>query len=119
MATENHNDNHHKNITTDNSITDSSSASSNLILFTPGQVVSTPSALLAMEANDCQPLDLMKRHLTGDWGDVPEEDAEANRRALQEGARLMSSYPLNDGVRIWLITEADRSVTTFLLPEEY
>lgn len=62
---------------------------------------------------------LLKRHWTGDWGDLCEEDVRANDRALIEGTRLLSAYQLATGVKIWIITEADRSSTTFLLPEEY
>ncbi len=86
------------------------------LLFEPGQVVATPGALEAMQANSCMSLDLLVRHLSGDWG---AGDADANRQALEHGDRILSSYPLADGTKIWLITEADRSVTTFLLPEEY
>ena len=85
------------------------------ILFKPGQVVATPGALEAMESNNRQSLDLLTRHLSGDWG----EDAKTNQDALKNGDRILSGYPLEDGSRIWIITEWDRSVTTFLLPEEY
>ena len=88
-------------------------------LFLPGQVVATPGALSALEANQCLPLDLLHRHLVGDWGELDPDDIQANEDALREGFRLLSNYPQADGSRIWLITEADRSVTTFLLPEEY
>ncbi|MDI1291467.1 MAG: hypothetical protein PSV18_01830 [Methylobacter sp.] len=88
-------------------------------LFNPGQVVSTPGALEAMSDNNCLSLDLLTKHLAGDWGNVPKEDAEANQQALKTGARIISSYTLENGARIWIITEADRSSTTFLLPEEY
>ncbi|MGZ4954420.1 MAG: hypothetical protein ACXV8Q_04835 [Methylobacter sp.] len=89
------------------------------ILFNPGQVVATPGAIHAMEVNNILSLDLLSRHLCGNWGDIPREDAEANRHALEDGGRILSSYPLANGASIWLITEADRSSTTFLLPEEY
>jgi hypothetical protein len=59
------------------------------------------------------------RHESGDWGDVPREDALANERALLEGERIVSAYESSCGVRFWVITEADRSSTTVLLPEEY
>ncbi len=89
------------------------------LLFNPGQVVATPGALEAMETNQCLSLDLLIRHLSGDWGTIPKEDAEANQQALEDGSRIMSGYDLANGARIWIITEADRSATTFLLPEEY
>ncbi len=92
---------------------------SSKLLFEPGQVVATPGAIEAMQANRCMSLDLLVRHLSGDWGDVVKEDADANQSALEYGDRILSSYLLADGTKIWLITEADRSVTTFLLPEEY
>jgi hypothetical protein len=89
------------------------------LLFNPGRVVATPGALQALEDNHILSLDLLSRHLTGDFGELPEEDAAANQQALKDGSRLLSNYPLASGARIWLITEADRSITTFLLPEEY
>nr|MBA2637786.1 hypothetical protein [Solirubrobacterales bacterium] len=55
----------------------------------------------------------------GDWGEVDEEDKAANERSLKEGTRLLSAYHLKDGTKVWLITEADRSATTLLLPQEY
>ncbi|MGZ8918666.1 MAG: hypothetical protein ACXW0T_10620 [Methylobacter sp.] len=88
-------------------------------LFNPGQVVATPGALDVMQTNNCLSLDLLMRHLTGDWGVIPQEDAQANQQAVENGLRILSSYPQPNGARIWVITEADRSSTTFLLPEEY
>ena len=87
--------------------------------FTPGQVVATPGVLAALEDCHCTPIELLTRHLSGDWGSVPVEDAQSNDLALQSGGRLLSSYPIGPNTRIWVITEADRSVTTFLLPSEY
>lgn len=87
--------------------------------FSPGQVVSTPGALAATEAANVLPLSLLKRHLEGDWGDLGAEDAAANDAALDAGDRLLSAYRIAPEVTIWIITEADRSVTTLLLPEEY
>lgn len=89
------------------------------LLFDPGQVVSTQGALAALQGDSAQALPLLLRHLTGDWGDLSAEDVQANWQALHEGSRILSSYRLEDNTRLWLITEADRSVTTFLLPEEY
>jgi hypothetical protein len=88
-------------------------------LFRSGKIVSTPGALEALEMNHYRIFTLLLRHLTGDWGDVPAEDAAANREALANGLRILSSYPQPSGARIWIITEADRSATTVLLPEEY
>lgn len=87
--------------------------------FSPGQIVATPGALAAMEAHQCSPLTLLARHLSGDWGAVPIEDAQLNDQALQSDGRVLSSYPLDGKTRIWVVTEWDRSVTTLLLPEEY
>lgn len=88
-------------------------------LFALGQVVATPGALAALEAAGQAPHELLMRHVSGDFGDLVEEDLQANRRALEEGTRIFSAYNLSDGTRLWLITEADRSVTTFLRPDEY
>ena len=87
--------------------------------FSPGQIVATPGALAAMEEHQCQPLTLLARHLAGDWGVLPAEDAQLNDEALKSNGRLLSSYPLGGDTRIWVITEWDRSVTTFLKPDEY
>jgi hypothetical protein len=86
--------------------------------FQLGQLVATPDALEALEAAKIDPLSLIDRHLAGDWGNVPPEDAALNEAALKNGSRLLSSYPLPSG-KVWVITEADRSVTTILLPSEY
>lgn len=59
------------------------------------------------------------RHIAGDWGEVDEQDRRENELSLIHGFRLLSAYTLNSGTKIWIITEADRSVTTVLLPEEY
>lgn len=63
--------------------------------------------------------DFLERHVAGDWGQVDQEDAAANDLALQEGARLLSAYKTLKGVKLWVITEADRSSTCILLPDEY
>lgn len=87
--------------------------------FSPGEVVATPAALAALQEHEVSPLTLLARHLSGDWGDVPAEDAQLNNRGLECGDRLLSSYNLGGDVRIWIISEWDRSVTTLLLPSEY
>lgn len=86
--------------------------------FTLGNVVATPGALRLLAKHQQLPHTFLKRHARGDWGEVGEEDSAANERALLDGSRLLSAYPLGNR-RLWLITEADRSVTTLLLPEEY
>ncbi len=63
--------------------------------------------------------DLLRRHANGDWGDLSPDDRRANEQALKTGARVFSVYDLKSGVKLWVITEADRSSTTILLPEEY
>lgn len=87
--------------------------------FSPGQMVSTPGALDALTEANQTPADFLARHLSGDWGELCDEDITANEQALIEGLRLMSAYRTSQDRRIWIITEADRSVTTILLPEEY
>jgi hypothetical protein len=83
-----------------------------------GRIVATPGALkLLTEARD-HPLDLLTRHATGDWGELCAFDRQQNDIALREGYRVLSSYPVGSE-RVWVITEADRSVTTILLPEDY
>lgn len=88
-------------------------------LFPLGTVVATPGALSLFEALNTSPLEYLFRHVLGDWGDLDAEDRQANEAALVHGTRIVSSYRLQGEHRIWLITEADRSATTFLLPEEY
>lgn len=88
-------------------------------LFPLGQVVATPWALEKLEALGVEPLELIIRHAAGDWSDMDKEDQQANRQTLKEGSRVFSSYRFSDNTKIWVITEADRSSTTILLPEEY
>jgi hypothetical protein len=83
-----------------------------------GRVVSTPGALELLEDAKEYPLDLLARHATGDWGELCAFDRRQNEIALRDGYRVLSSYDVLAG-RVWVITEADRSVTTILLPEEY
>lgn len=89
------------------------------LLFPLGEVVATPGALALLERAAVNAYDLLLRHQTGDWGSVPPEDAAANLDAIKTGCRILSSYYLNERERIWIITEADRSATTLLLPDEY
>jgi hypothetical protein len=89
-------------------------------LFTLGQVVATPGALKAIEASGDPLSNYLSRHQSGDWGDVDAQDRKENQLSLEHGFRLMSVYTLSiTGVKIWIITEADRSSTCVLLPEEY
>jgi len=88
-------------------------------IFNLGRVVATPNALALLAQHGVAPLTLLKRHAAGDWGDVPTDDAKANQEALKLGCRLFSAYHMDGNVKIWIITEADRSVTTLLLPSDY
>ena len=88
-------------------------------LFPLGRTVATPGALDALDLTGVAPHALLDRHARGDWGELGEEDRRANGQALYIGGRLLSAYALPGGVRVWIITEADRSATTLLLPEEY
>ena len=88
-------------------------------LFPLGQVVSTPGAMEEMARANANGMRLLLRHVTGDWGEVCEEDAKENDLSVEKGFRILSAYTLSTGVKIWLITESDRSATTFLLPSEY
>lgn len=92
------------------------------IQFSLGRVVASPGSLEALQTANQSPSEFLDRHVSGDWGDLCEEDREANELALKNGDRILSSYHLNDDTKIWIITEADRSaptITTILLPEEY
>jgi hypothetical protein len=88
-------------------------------LFALGRVLATPGAIQALAEAQVGPGDLLYRHVTGDWGDLCEEDKQQNDLALGNGTRVFSSYRLPTGEKLWIITEADRSATTFLLPLEY
>ncbi len=87
--------------------------------FCPGQTVITPGALDALAEAEQHPGDFLTRHLSGDWGELCDEDITANEQALIDGLRLMSAYSISPQQKIWIITEADRSSTCILLPEEY
>lgn len=87
--------------------------------FAFGQIVATPGALDACAKADDNLARYIRRHATGDWGEVDSHDKQVNDRATFEGYRLLSAYRLKDGTKIWIITESDRSATTILLPEEY
>lgn len=89
--------------------------------FTLGQVVATPGALAHLGSLGLTPLPFLSRHMSGDWGDLDDEDKASNNEALipQTQGRILSSYNLSNHSKVWVITEYDRSVTTVLLPEEY
>jgi Protein of unknown function (DUF2958) len=87
--------------------------------FPLGDVVATPGALEALEVVGKRPPEFLARHSRGDWGELSEHDRLINEQALAHGGRLLSSYLLDNGQRLWIITEDDRSATTLLLPSEY
>lgn len=88
-------------------------------LFQLGRTVATHGALEALQANNQSPLEFFERHQHGDWSELCSEDRQTNEQALKDGDRIFSVYHLKDNTKIWVITEADRSATTILLPEEY
>jgi hypothetical protein len=88
-----------------------------IALFRLGKIIATPNALGTLSEGDI--LIALQRHQAGDWGDVGEHDHQANNRAMREGTRLFSVYHSVAGVKFWVITEANRSRTTVLLPQDY
>jgi len=85
--------------------------------FPLGQLVATPNALRLVSQADIQTA--LTRHVRGDWGDLDAHDTRANNQALEHGGRLLSAYNAANGTCFWIITEADRSATTVLLPGDY
>lgn len=95
-----------------------------MIHFELGQVVATPGALQAMDTASVTPVDLLRRHSQGDWGDLSAEDKQSNDEAIRDGSRIFSAYILLTDVKLWVITEATndaghRASTCLLLPDEY
>jgi hypothetical protein len=88
-------------------------------LFPLGRIVATPGALAALERAKQPPACFVSRHAIGDWGELEPADVAENESSVAHGFRLLSRYRTDAGDRLWIITEADRSVTTLLLPEEY
>jgi hypothetical protein len=84
-----------------------------------GTVVATPGALAALEEARESSLGFLARHASRDWGEIPPEDWEENEFSIKNELRVLSAYTLRNGTKIWIITEADRSLTTILLPDEY
>lgn len=89
------------------------------VRFNLGTVVATPRAAEAICTAKQTPYEFLARHVRGDWGEIPPEDWEENEFSICRDLRILSAYRTRCGARIWVITEADRSVTTLLLPEEY
>jgi len=87
-------------------------------LFILGRTVATPAARERLSELNYSPLNLLRRHMSGDWAEMENEDQQANRDAVTHGDRVFSAYTLQD-TKFWVITEADRSATTILLPSEY
>jgi len=87
------------------------------VSFPLGMVVATPGAIEAMAGQS--PAEFLDRHSQGDWGDVCREDWSLNDQSVTDGARILSAYRTAKGGKLWIITEADRSSTCILLPEEY
>jgi hypothetical protein len=87
--------------------------------FSLGSLVATPAALEALARAGQSPAEFLDRHAAGDWGEVSPGDARLNDAAVRDGERILSAYKTKAGERIWIITEADRSSTCILLPEEY
>jgi len=87
--------------------------------FPLGRLVATPGALRALEEANQSPFEFLERHQAGDWGELCEEDKRENEFSVHNGFRILSSYRTRNDAKIWVITEADRSVTTLLRPHEY
>lgn len=87
-------------------------------LFSMGQIVATHAVTDHFSVHGVSPLDYLRRHAHGDWGDIPPEDAAANQASIEGSTRILSSYKVASET-VWIITEADRSSTTLLFPSEY
>jgi len=88
-----------------------------IALFRLGRIVATPNALARLSQEDI--FTAIQRHQAGDWGDLCDDDKRENQLSREKGFRLLSAYQAQNGTKFWVITEADRSVTTVLLPEDY
>ena len=87
--------------------------------FDLGQIVATPGAIEALKNAEQTPVEFLSRHAAGDWGTVDAEDKRLNDEAIEIGSRILSAYVTRANVKLWVITEADRSSTCILLPSEY
>ena len=87
--------------------------------FALGQTFITPGAQDALQIAGQTAIEFLHRHLAGDWGDLSDDDIKENELSIEQGFRLLSRYETAKGERLWIITEADRSATTILLPIEY
>ena len=90
-----------------------------MIRFELGRVVATSGAFSAFEKAAQLPAAFLDRHVNGDWGEVPDADKQENELSVEQGFRILSAYTTSAGDKIWILTEADRSATILMLPEEY
>jgi hypothetical protein len=88
-------------------------------LFQLGRLCARPGAIRTLTRAAADPVEYIARHPAGDWGELDAEDTAANDRELRLGERIISAYRLANGEKIWIITEADRSATTVILPCQY
>ncbi len=88
-------------------------------LFPLGRIVATPGALSALQQAGQSPDEFLTKHACGEWGELSEDDRQENDYAVFRALRLLSAYRLRTGERLWIITEANRSASTLLLPHEY
>ena len=88
-------------------------------LFALGRLVATPGALDALTRAGQSPAEFITRHQRGDWGECDPDDAKENDLSVRRSYRILSVYRTCKGEKLWIITEADRSLTTLLLPSEY
>ena len=88
-------------------------------VFPLGRVVMTSGVHATVQGGNLNPATYLRRHATGDWGDLCADDRKLNDQSIQGEGRLFSSYEVSDQFKLWIITEWDRSVTTLLLPSEY
>ena len=89
------------------------------IRFELGNIFLTPGALAALSESHQQAAEFLQRHINGDWGELDAHDRAENELSIEQGFRILSSYRTSSGEKLWIITEADRSATTILLPSEY
>ena len=87
--------------------------------FALGQTFITPGAEEALQIAGQTAIEFLRRHMSCDWGELSEDDIQENDVSLKEGFRILSAYQTGKGQKLWIITEADRSATTILLPSEY
>ena len=97
----------------------STNRQSTITHFALGQTFITPGAEEALQIAGQTATEFLRRHMSGDWGELSDEDVRENEFSLKEGLRLLSAYQTGKGQKLWIITEADRSATTILLPSEY